>query len=272
MISVLKFSDYRHYLKAYIAEQADLDKSWSTVRFSKKCGFNSQSAFRMVLTGKRNLTWGQICRIIGVIKLDPTESHFFESLVWLNQSRESHLRTFFQRRLNSLLQDKKPLRSRRLSSMPHASDWRLCAFILLCNGKTLEQIQNKSDELNLTEDQARSWLNDLVKKGFLIQENATYRVPEKHLIAFDPKDLRNFQRDFLLQNVAISQKLSEQLYDKGMKLYSHAVESPNLEILQQEVLDSLTRITNAAHTDELTEKKIYQINIQLFQVSNPVTR
>ncbi len=84
---IFDFRDYRHYLKAWSHYLKHVKKDFTHRWFAEQAGFGSQSYFRMVVKGERNLSYATIDKFTKALALGKKESRYFASMVLYNQAR-----------------------------------------------------------------------------------------------------------------------------------------------------------------------------------------
>ena len=85
--SIFDYTNYREYLKEYYDTQKKLNDKFSHRYFARIAGFKTSSFLRLVMDGKRSLSFESIKRFIKAMKLKKREADYFEALVFFNQSK-----------------------------------------------------------------------------------------------------------------------------------------------------------------------------------------
>ncbi len=86
-ISVYEFSDYRDYIRAFVAEKQVDNSSYSFRYLASRLECNP-GFFNRVLKGERNLTSEYQLKVVNVFGLQKREQHYFELLVGYNQAKK----------------------------------------------------------------------------------------------------------------------------------------------------------------------------------------
>lgn len=87
MVSVFDYSDFREYLKAFIAEKQETNKGYSIRYLASKLECDP-GFFNRVIRGERRLTPEYQIRIATLFKLTNREKEYFELLVGYNQAKK----------------------------------------------------------------------------------------------------------------------------------------------------------------------------------------
>jgi uncharacterized protein (TIGR02147 family) len=124
--SVFDFSNYRQFLSQYIKAQQLKDSKFSWSYFVKKAGIsiNSRGHLKLVIEGKKNLGQSTIIGLINACKLQGEEAHYFENLVYYNQSKNSDELHYYFSKLQSISKkDKKYSEPKAVTEYQLFSSW-----------------------------------------------------------------------------------------------------------------------------------------------------
>ncbi|MBI1861783.1 MAG: TIGR02147 family protein, partial [Deltaproteobacteria bacterium] len=83
--NIYNFSDYREFLKDRYRQLKESDPIFSFRHFSKQAGFGSPNYLKLVMDGKRNLSFEAIAKFARGLRLDSHEGEFFRYMVEANQ-------------------------------------------------------------------------------------------------------------------------------------------------------------------------------------------
>lgn len=86
-VRVFDYTDFRAFLADYYATQKAQRPSFSFRAFARRAGFASPNFLKLVIDGRRNIGDESIPRFIRALGLDREEGRFFTSLVGFGQSR-----------------------------------------------------------------------------------------------------------------------------------------------------------------------------------------
>lgn len=102
MLSVLNYKDYRKFLEdAYSSERTSSKLFISKKIFSKKIGL-SDTNFRMILSGQRNLTLDKASLVARALKLSQYDSEYFLTLVYKNSLKKNETKKIIEKKLHQI--------------------------------------------------------------------------------------------------------------------------------------------------------------------------
>lgn len=105
MKNIHKYLSYRQFLKdSFLAEKSS-SRGVTLANYAKVFGLGA-STFKMIMTGERNLTIANIHAIARAMKMYPAERDYFEALVLWEQSSNRDSKSYYSRRMKSLLTSK----------------------------------------------------------------------------------------------------------------------------------------------------------------------
>lgn len=98
---VFDYNDYRKFLSDSFLYKRSKNPSFTESAFCRKSGLgaNSRGYFKLIVSGKRNLTPHTLRGFAEALGLDSKETLFFESLVYLNQARTPKDKQYYFGRL-----------------------------------------------------------------------------------------------------------------------------------------------------------------------------
>lgn len=97
--NIYNFSDYRDFLKDRYRQLKDADPVFSFRFFSKQAGFGSPNYLKLVMDGKRNLSFDAIAKFAKGLRLDNHESEYFRYMVEYNQCESEHKKKVYEAKL-----------------------------------------------------------------------------------------------------------------------------------------------------------------------------
>lgn len=97
--NIYNFSDYRDFLKDRYRQLKEADPVFSFRNFSKAAGFGSPNYLKLVMDGKRNLSFDAIAKFAKGLRLDNHESEFFRYMVEHNQCEHLPRKKVFEAKL-----------------------------------------------------------------------------------------------------------------------------------------------------------------------------
>ena len=98
-ISVFTYDDYRVFLQDFYAAKKQQNPAYSFRYFAKRAGLKSGNYLKLVMDGQRNLTHKTVLKFCKGLALSQWEAHFFENLVFFNQTDDEGEKEFYKKNL-----------------------------------------------------------------------------------------------------------------------------------------------------------------------------
>ena len=98
--NIFEYDNYRDYLKDYYKSKKISGQSFSFRIFAKKAGFSSSNYLKLVMDGKRNLSYKGIEKCLRALSLKNKEAEFYKNLVRLNQAKTDMEKKRFAKEVN----------------------------------------------------------------------------------------------------------------------------------------------------------------------------
>lgn len=282
---VSDYMDYRHYLADYYAYRKHLSRldirPYNYQIFSAAANIKSPNYLKMIIEGRRNLSDDMILKFAKALALDKASTEDFRLLVHYSQAGDPAERNVFLKQLSEYRVTQKlksgEIDQKTWDKVPNWVTWIIYAMI--------DQEGVKFDTRSLrtllrgkaTEDEIQQAINNLVSSGELKKNETTGELSKSQSLTEAPDEIP----------VALVRKLQAQLMYLGLEsLYQ---DSPNerefgtvtLALNKEEFEEirfKLRQMRKALHKDNAiarSQKKgqrVYQLNLQLFPVTNPATQ
>ncbi|MCM2323113.1 MAG: TIGR02147 family protein [Oligoflexia bacterium] len=260
---VYDYSCYRTFLKEHYLEQKTRHGSFSFAVYAKQLGLSSASHIQLILSGKRNLTVHGIHRVVEALGLPKAEIDYLEALVHENQAESDAEKAYYRERL-FLLRKEKPASSARVRVSHLLSSGILPALLLSVDGKELETALGAAERFSYSREEFRKLLDLMLKEGLITLKDGRIRLSQRHLILHDKKARSQAQKNFLAQQLRLSVRAFERMYEKEGKFFAHTftMNPASRERYHEEVKSFITRVTQLS--DEDPGDSVLQLNIQLF--------
>jgi len=97
-INIYAFTDYRKYLGEYYLARKKSDRKFSHRFIQEKVGAGSAGWFADVVKGRSNIPGTLVIKLAKLLQLKPTETDYFESMVFFSQADRWRSGTGFSRR------------------------------------------------------------------------------------------------------------------------------------------------------------------------------
>lgn len=275
------YLDYRLYLQDFYHFKKELTKNdlrpYSYQLFSASANIKSPNYLKMIIEGQRNLSDDMILKFAKALQLNKEQTEEYGYLVKLNQAEDTTERNVYLKKLSETRINQK-LRSgeidRRIwEKIPNWVAWVIYAMVDQ-EGVSFDVQSLKALLRNKASDQEiESALNSLISSGEIKKDPVTGEMKRSHNLMDSAEEIP----------VALVRKLQMQLMYIGLEsLYQEAPQEREfgtltLSLTKEEFeetkfkLRQLRKSLNKDITGARKEKKgerIYQINIQLFPVTD----
>lgn len=275
------YTDYRVFLADFFdykrkATASDL-RPYSYSTFSAGANIKSPNYLKMIIEGRRNLSDEMILKFAKALGLNKEQTEDFELLVAYGQATDPADRNMFLKRISEHRVQIKlktgEIDKKTWEKIPNWAAWVIYAMVdqegVKYDLKTLRQLLRGK----ASEDEVDQALQSLFASGELVQDPATGEVRKAHTLIESAEDVP----------VALVRKLQAQLMYLGLEsLYQDAPTEREFGTLTMcltkqefdEVKFKLRQLRKQIHKDNSIARmagkgeRIYQLNIQLFPVSN----
>lgn len=181
-LDLFSFSDYRSFIKAWLAE-ARARKASNLSRLAERIGVHT-SLLAHVLSGAKNLSFEQATELCEAMNLTFIERDFFFALLQIERAGSVKLKKYWLEKKEFILAERLKVKSRvgihhELSAEDKAiyySSWIYGAFFVstaIDDGQTLEQIAGR---FSVGREKAEEILNLLCRTGICELHGAVYRM------------------------------------------------------------------------------------------------
>lgn len=275
-----EYMDYRLFLADfYRAKKAQTRTSirpYSYAIFSAAADIKSPNYLKMIIEGKRNLSMDMVSKFAKACSFNKAQTDEFRLLVVFNQSEDPADRNYALKQLSEYRVDQKlkqgELDRKVFEKVPNWIGWIIYALVDQ-DGVTFETSQLK-DLLRgkASESEINDALENLIRTGELVRDPETQKI-SKGKPTEAPEEIPS----------ALVRKLQMQLMYLGLEsLYQDsAVErefgSLTLSLTAKEFEDikfKLRQMRKSLHKENAIARmsskgeRVYQLNLQLFPVSN----
>lgn len=275
-----EYMDYRLFLADfYRAKKAQTRMSirpYSYAIFSAAADIKSPNYLKMIIEGKRNLSMDMVSKFAKACSFNKAQTDEFRLLVVFNQSEDPADRNYALKQLSEYRVDQKlkqgELDRKVFEKVPNWVGWIIYALVDQ-QGVTFETSQLK-DLLRgkASESEINEALENLIRTGELVRDPQTQKIA-KGKPTEAPEEIPS----------ALVRKLQMQLMYLGLEsLYQdNATErefgSLTLSLTEKEFEDikfKLRQMRKSLHKENAISRmstkgeRVYQLNLQLFPVSN----
>ncbi|MBL7542784.1 MAG: TIGR02147 family protein [Bdellovibrionaceae bacterium] len=275
------YLDYRLFLQDFYHYKKELTKNdlrpYSYQLFSAAANIKSPNYLKMIIEGQRNLSDDMILKFAKALALNKEQTEEFGFLVHLNQADDTTERNVYLKKLSEVRINQK-LKSgeidRRIwEKIPNWVAWVIYAMIdqegVSFDTKSLKDLlRNKASDQEI-----ESALNSLISSGEIRKDPVTGEMKRSHNLMDSAEEIP----------VALVRKLQMQLMYIGLEsLYQEAPQEREfgtltLSLTKEEFEETKFKLRqlrktlnkdNAIARKEKKGERIYQINIQLFPVTD----
>lgn len=276
--SVFDFVNYREFLQASYIYLNSFNPSFSETAFIRKAGYgaNSRGYFKLIVSGKRNLSSSAILGFGQALKLSVKELEYFENLVLFNQGKGQKDKAYYFEKLSSKIKGKETEAYSILKSQyNYLSKWYLIAIREMVS---LKEFKNDYDWISkklrndVSPAQVKEAVEDLLKLGLLELNKGKLSQVDK-LLHFSDTSL-----NYTVVNNIHSQMLEKtnQLLDRDDYNYRSAssvtlsCKKEDFAKIRQEIAKFREDILNKYGTEINGLDTVLHLGVQLIHLTEPV--
>lgn len=284
MPNLSEYMDYRLYLADfYLAKKSQTRTSirpYSYAIFSAAADIKSPNYLKMIIEGKRNLSLDMVAKFARACGLNKAQSEELRLLVIFNQAEDPADRNYALKQLSEYRVEQKlklgQLDRKVFEKVPNWIGWIIYAMVDQ-EGVSFESAQLK-DLLRgkASEAEINEALENLLKSGELVRDEATGKVmkgkPSEAPDEIPSALVRKLQMQLMYLGL-------ESLYQDGAGEREFGSLTLSLTAKEfEEIKFKLRQMRKALHKDNSIARlagkgeRVYQLNLQLFPVSNASKR
>jgi len=266
------YLDVRQYLQEYYEWRKEEFTGFSYASWAKELGFQSRTFLRLVVVGKRNITERSIPKFQKSLKLTQKEQSYFLNLVRFSQAPTAERREYYAKFLQKKISGtSSTIIADHYQFLSSSTGPKLMALLTMKDVPwTKERIHS---HLGVPMRVLSTWLLTLERLGLAQQIKETesvrwiatisrFKVPEK----IGDLALKSFHRKSLEHAITAIDEESDRRY---RALYVPLSKDEFNEI-QETVQQFIDDILDKYLTDEGQNRRLYQMNLNLIPVSNPI--
>lgn len=281
---VFDYMDYRQFLAAFFDYKRKLTSAdirpYNYGAFSAAANIKSPNYLKMIIEGRRNLSPEMILKFAKALGLNKEQTEDFELLVGYGQSTDPADRNMFLKKLSEHRVQVKlksgEIDKKTWEKIPNWAAWVIYAMVdqegVQFDVKALKELLRGK----ASEDEIEQALQSLFNSGELVQDPETGSVRKARALIESAEDVP----------VALVRKLQAQLMYLGLEsLYQDAANEREFGTLTlsltktefEEIKFKLRQMRKQINKDNSIARmstkgdKVYQLNIQLFPVTNSVS-
>lgn len=269
--NIYNFVDYRDFLKDRYRQLKQVDPMFSFRFFSKQAGFGSPNYLKLVMDGKRNLSFEAIAKFAKGLRLDNHESEYFRYMVEFNQCEHPSKKKVYEAKL-MYLRELFKVKAVIPELYDYYHEWYHAAIREMVRKG---EIKNHPSEIAqnlvpvIAEEEAKASIDLLLKLGMLKVTN------DGTLVAVDePKvDAQSAELAQKIYYEQMAELAAQSLYTQGPETQdfeSITLTLPpekvgELKVKIQRLIAELATETGASSLNNA----VFQLNIQLFALTKP---
>lgn len=273
--NLYEYLDYRDFIKDTYHAKKTCGRGFSYRTFSRLAGFRSSNFIKLIVEGKRNLSHEGIHKIAKALKLNKSETNFFEALVLFDQSKNIDEKNRYYARIaqSKSYNHYKPLEA---SQYEFFSNWYFVAMrelIQLKNFKEDAKWINQKLQLSLSDDEIKKAIQTLIDLKLVSRgpDNKLKQTDEKISTSPDIASLtvHNFHKTMIRK--AESSLESSSTADRDVSALTVSLNEKQFTQLKERMNQFRREIHDIAEQSEDADA-VYQINFQLFNLSEVMWR
>jgi uncharacterized protein (TIGR02147 family) len=279
MNDISYYTDYRTLLKDFYEDCKKKNPWFSYQCFCQRAGISSRGLLFNVVSGRRRLSPSHIAGVAAAMKLSKSQFEYFENLVAYNNSRTiNDKQRFFERMTSIKVAGKNGLQPQLVRKEQYSfySQWyhpvvRSLIDLYGFDGDFKQLAQKVTP--SITPTQARKSVELLESLGF-IKKNSdnSYHVVDK-IISSAREVISLAIHNYHTQTAEIA-KNALAILPRNRRNFSGVtlgISASSYAKVCKELEDFRDRLLELAHHDSIDcdEHGVYQLNLQLFSVSEP---
>jgi uncharacterized protein (TIGR02147 family) len=268
MATIFEYQDYRNYLRDQITELKEEHKHLSQRAIQMKMGITSSGFLANVLAGRSNLTLPHVSKLAKILKLNKSETAYFETMILFNQAKGIDDKAEYFERMLSFQQTRlKVLTEKQLSLF---SRWHypiireLANFIDVSDSKQLSQVLDPP----ISQSEAQESVEQLITLGVLKREKDGSIVQSDEIVTSGNEvrsfDIVKFQSATLNMARRALLRCPKELRD--ISVLTFTVSDECFEQVKEELRQVRKKILTLVQRDSAPDR-VYQCSMNLFPVT-----
>jgi uncharacterized protein (TIGR02147 family) len=270
MRPLIEYTDYRVYLKDSLEDRKSAGLPVSNRWFAQKMQVNSTSWLSSLLQGKKNLSKESANKVSSLLKHNPFETRFFETLVFFNQAKTLEKRNFYYQEIVSL---KKNISVKKLEPDQYDfySTWHhsvVRSYIGMHGFDGDYAMLGSMISPPITAAQAKKSVELLLQLGLIaVNDRGEYKLTD-HAISTGSEVRSLAVSNFHLETMRLAQEAIDRYHhpERNIAGMTLGISEKSYEKIQALLLETRKKIVEIANNDE-TADRVYQVNFQTFPLS-----
>jgi uncharacterized protein (TIGR02147 family) len=277
MLSIFTYMNYRHWLKDVFLEKQRKNSQFSHRQFAEKLDIDP-SLLTKILASKRHLGPNTIRNVCEYLKLESEESEYLSALIHLSKSKKENQ----QREAFEKVQSLRKIQDRVLLSDEYSfySEWyhvvirNLLQFIPFY-GNSIRAYQHLGKQLSppISGEQAKQSVELLLSLG-LVEIDPTGRHILTELAVSTGDEwfslaIQSYQKDNIIKAAESFERHPRE--DRNVSGITMNISAEDLKVINEKIKDIRRDIIRYVNS-EATPERVYQLNFQLFPMSQPIVQ
>jgi uncharacterized protein (TIGR02147 family) len=269
------YINYRIYLRDFLAyHKRQKSPHFTQKQILSKLGVASTGFLSNVMAGRKNLTAEHIQRLKQAMRLDMEEAQYFEIMVYFTQARTPEEKDEWYSRLSLLQKIRlKQLDPKHLTLFAMEEMVFLFELLQIRPGKYTPAELAKVLDPPSTVERVKEALVNLENMGLVIHdEQKGYSTTEAAITSGD--ELRSlhltaFQKKCMILSTRALYEISST--ERDLSVLTLGLSKDGFRMVQQEIRHFRKRLARISMQDT-DQRKVYQMNFQLFPVTKEVRK
>jgi uncharacterized protein (TIGR02147 family) len=266
MDNFFTYQDYRKLLSRLLAQEIPSRGAQSRLADFIVC---QQAYISRVIGGDAELSQEQAIAACEFFKLDSLETEFFLHLLNYNRAGSAHLRSFYKKKLDAVINKKLQISERVVAETLHKadqvkyySDWITSAVHVVTGIEKFRSVKAISGRLRILEERVLRSLEFLENSGLITKNKGNYAIknPSLHL----PKSSELLKTHHANWRIKAIEKLAEES-ESGFNYTSVLTCSEKDSVKIREIMLEATQKIRSIITSS-GDEQIYCMNLDFFEV------
>jgi uncharacterized protein (TIGR02147 family) len=266
-IDLLKYLDFREFLRDYYAEQKRLKPCFSHRYFCKRAGFKTSNVLKLAMEYKRNLSRSGAIKFTRALELTKRECRYFETLVLYNQTEDPKEKS----ECLSLLLEMKRKEDVRLVGPEHYSVYAEWYTMVVREMVELPGYDGTDEWIakricpSVSVKNVRQSMDALRKAGILKKDvKGKWKAADVAIttpVEVDSREVAHFNREMVRLAIESSFRFAKTRREiSGLTLRTS---QETFELIKRRIVEFKKEVLEMAMDDKNADK-VYQFNVQLF--------
>lgn len=268
--NIHEFLDYRQFLRAMYEFKKSQSAGFSLRTFSRLAGLRSSNFLKLIMDGDRNLSLEGIHKFARAFKLSKPESNFFEALVLFGQAKSAEEKNRYYERI---IQSKSYNEVKKLEANQYVyfSNWHYVALRELVKLKGFRedpQWINRKLDTRFSHEEIQKAFNLLIALNLLHRDEGNHLRQTEEKLTTSPEisslAVLNFHREMIRK---ASDSLEKSKTDhRDVSTLTIGLSKSQYDQIRERI-NQFRREIHAIATESRDPEAVYQINFQLFNLS-----